>query len=154
MPNYGHMTAYRDFLAVMKQTAERRQELAEGYLQRQLDTLDDMLEGAQEDLETLGSLEELLTEDPTSEIESDVTLDDVTKFISAKAKLIQSTLRLMERQGTLVPIEIPKKLEVERTFNIDTYLKLKQEVHETLPEGRHQLEDGTTEGEFTEISED
>lgn len=153
MPDYGHMTAYRDWLAIQEETADRRQELAEAYTVAQLDILDELMENVADDIRSMGSLDELVQQADMLEdaggdgVDGYLSVDDIGKFAAAKAKAINSLLRVMERQGRLVPIEIAKKLEVnERRLNIDMLLELTGST-----EILKKLGDGAIEGDFSEL---
>lgn len=157
MPNYGHMTAHRDWLVLQEETAQRRKELSEQYAVSQLDTLEDTLDTVLQDLDTLGTLEDIFSRaapvtlsDGSDDLgEGGVSIDDILKYTSAKQKLVATALRLMERQGKIVPIEIEKKIQIEeRRLSIDAFLKM--DASGELKAALGELDDGIIEGDYAE----
>jgi hypothetical protein len=149
MPNYSNMTAYRDLLAVTEETKENREKLAEGILVRQLDQTDVQIQGLLHDLEELGSLGDFLEE---NDGDDGITINDINTYVKAKDTLLKALDRLMAKQADLVPINIPKKVEIDQTrFSFDYYLEVhKQHAHE-LDAPKLRISDGNTvEGEYEE----
>jgi prefoldin subunit 5 len=150
MPNYGSMTAYRDFAAIKEGTKKARQDLAEQYITSQLDKLDDGIEDIEEDLRALGTLDDALEDlaqqsaaDPEMVVD---TLGQITKFVKAKESLYRTQLAMMRRQGQLLPLEVAKEVNVQQAvFNIDKYHELREQLRE---ENKLELDDGIIEGDF------
>jgi hypothetical protein len=142
MPAYSNMTAYRDLLAVRQETKENRERLAEGILVRQLDQTDEQINNVLEDIEELGTLADFLDDDG-------LTINDIGHYVKAKDTLLKALDRLMTKQASLVPIEVPKKVEIDQTrFSFDYYLEVHKQHAAELSPPRPQLNDESIEGEY------
>jgi hypothetical protein len=137
MPTYSPATAKADLLAALGEIKERREELAEQYISVQLDILDDEINGMREDLDSLGTLEQLMSSD-------EVDMNEILKYARARATLTNTMLRLLERQGKLIPVEMPQKIDVSHSqvITLDMFLEARRDL---------ELDDGMTiEGDFVE----
>ena len=143
-PDYSQSTAYRDFVAVRNETKENREKLAETILVRQLDDTDEQIQNLLNDIESLGSLDEYL------EMQEDWNINDIAQYAKAKNTFLNALGRMMDKQASLVPIEIPKQVQVDQTFTIDHYLQARQEIAK-LDAPKLRLYSGdTVEGEYEE----
>lgn len=123
MPTYSAATARSDLLAVLNEIKSRREELAEQYLAAQLDIVDDEIRSIQDDLDSLGDVKSLVDGD-------DVSMNDILKFVRAKATMTNTLLRLLEHQNKLVPVEIPKRVDVnQQIINLDMFLEARKELN-------------------------
>ena len=124
-PDYGHMTAWRDWGVIRKDLADRREEIAADYIARQLDITDGMLEELQTDFENLSSIN-------FDKIEDEAVRGKIlVESLRTKKDIVAAIDRLLGRQQTLVPIAIPKKIKVDSThtsLNLDTLLEYKKEA--------------------------
>lgn len=122
-PHYGKTTAHRDWLAIRDELKERRDELASDYIQSQLDITDEALGDLQREYDNLNKIDISLIDD--EEMRASIILNR----IKAKKELIVAMDRMMSRQQTLVPVTVPKKLEVDERrveMNLDTFLKMRE----------------------------
>lgn len=118
-PNYGHMTAKRDWLAIHDELKERREELASEYIDAQLELTEQLLEDIQEEYELLNSID-------LEELEEKERAGFILQRIRAKKDLVASVDKLLQRQQTLVPMEVPRRLQVDNrsiSINIDALLE-------------------------------
>lgn len=143
MPTYSTQTAYRDYLAVKNETKENREKLAESILVKQLDETDNQIQGILEDIETLGALDEFLASNP------DLGIADIAQFAKAKNTYLNALGRLMDKQASLVPIEVPKQVTIDNNFTVDHYLQARKE-YEKLDSPKIMISDGIEDGEFEE----
>lgn len=114
MPNYGHMTAHRDWLAISEELALRRRELAEQYIDTQLEITDNLLDDLLQEYQELGALRN--DDDPDFQL----------KKMKVKKDLVQAMDRVLARQQTLIPVAVPKQVQVDSRhvdINMDTLLK-------------------------------
>lgn len=145
MPKYSYQTAYLDYLAIKEETKENREKLAETILVRQLDETEEQIGQILLDIESLGSLEDFMPEARD--------INDIAQFAKTKNTLLNSLERLMSRQASLVPIEVPKQVNVEQSFTIDHYLQARKDYMK-LEEPKKQLYDGNVEeGDYDEIDD-
>lgn len=143
MPTYSNSSAFRDYLAIREETKENREKLAESILVRQLDETDNQMQSVLEDIETLGSLDEFIANSP------DLTISDIAQFAKAKNTYLNALGRLMDKQASLVPVEIPKQVVIDNNFTVDHYLQARKE-YEKLDSPKIMISDGIEEGEYQE----
>lgn len=140
MPNYTHETARKDYAIIKQETRARREELAEDALVKQLDEVDDQIASVISDLENLGDL-----------IDYGSSIEEINQYVNAKNKLLTSLDRLWAKQSKLLPIDIPKRVEVDsRHITLDAYLQIQKEYKHELAAPRTALGDGVIEGEYDE----
>lgn len=163
MPSYGSATAHRDYLAVLEETKERREQLAEQYLVTQLDALEESIYDVSSDIISLGGLTEMVEKVQSDYKEYTTKLDkeqagpffdrliQITKFVKAKESLYNTMLRLQKRQSALVPMEVARELNVtQQTINLDMFIEARKQME--LNNGHTKtLDDGNTvDGVFEE----
>lgn len=138
MPNYTHETARKDYAIIKQETRARREELAEDALVKQLDEVDDQIASVLTDLENLGDL-----------IDYGASIEEINQYVNAKNKLLISLDRLWAKQSKLLPIDIPKKVEIDsRHITLDAYLQIQKEYKQELGQPKSMLHDGIIEGEY------
>jgi hypothetical protein len=124
-PNYSVNSARRDWLTIRGELATKRIELADEYIARQLEVVDNQLERLLEewdDVESIQKPDPIVLEDGTRIEMSDIEF--ANKKLMLYERLNKSIERLMARQAKLLPIEVPKKLEVRtETLSIDKLLQ-------------------------------
>jgi hypothetical protein len=130
-PNYGHMTAWRDWGVIRKDLIERRDEVAADYIASQLETVDELLDQLEQDFKDLSDIDYNEIEDEA--VRARLMVDS----FRTKKDIVAAIDRLLGRQQTLVPIGIPKQLKIDSThtsYNLDRLLELKKQALE-LAEG-------------------
>lgn len=178
-PTYSKSTAHKDYVAVIEDLKEYREELASYYIENHLNTTDAMLEELETDLDEIEKeyefsvrmidlLEDKLSSTNDSDLVSDI-INQIQKFSETKSKIrkerrdIQnSMLSVMRRQSTLVPIQVPfeqKGVNVQVNnvqLTIDDFQKekarIKQQSYLTIPESI--ISDEELEGDFEIIDSD
>jgi hypothetical protein len=129
-PTYGKSTAARDLAIVNKELSKKRHELAEEYIAIQLHVTDELIE------DLLKQYDELDDEDAYIDLE---------RKVRSKVAIAKAINTLFVRQANILPIDIPKKIEVaqKHSFSLEDFLELRQRAV-------GQLEDPTViEGYFT-----
>lgn len=138
MPTYSYQTAKLDYAIIKEETRARREELAEDALVSQLDEVNEQIASVVNDLDNLGDL-----------IDYGASIEEINQYVNAKNKLLTSLDRLWAKQSKLLPVDIPKKVEIDsRHITLDAYLQLQKEYKEEL--GAPKLKDGIIEGDYTE----
>lgn len=138
MPTYSYQTAKLDYAIIKEETRARREELAEDALVSQLDEVNEQIASVVSDLDNLGDL-----------IDYGASIEEINQYVNAKNKLLTSLDRLWAKQSKLLPVDIPKKVEIDsRHITLDAYLQLQKEYKEEL--GAPKLKDGIIEGDYTE----
>ena len=143
-PKYSKSTAHLDLVAIKEDITVTRRELADDYIKEQLEITGVFVQNLVEDWEEL--MEMQFPEPKKDEKALEITKQEfLSQQIADKVKIVTAMDRLFKRQGTLIPMEIPKQLQIEkRTFNLDMFLEMKM---------KHELEAGgenIIEGEFDE----
>ena len=127
-PKYSIVTARRDWYSLSGDLARRRGELVDIYLNDQLEQTDNLLDDL---LDEWSNLKEV-------DIDYDSETSPATQAsqkIKAMNTLSQAIERLMKRQANLLPLEVPKKLEIEeRRINLDIFLEARNQ-RSALKEG-------------------
>jgi hypothetical protein len=120
-PRYSSVTAQKDFLSLTRELSDKRTELVEDYLSIQLELTDDILTDLTQEWNDL--LEEEVVYDNE---EAPPIMQRVAK-IKAMNTLSMAMERAMVRQSKLLPLDVPKQINVEkRSFNLDMYLEAKE----------------------------
>lgn len=117
-PRYSAATAYRDWLVVLNELKERRGEMASMYIDSQLNIADDLMEGLMDQWDAIDAIDLYEIEDPAERVMMSL------KLIAAKKDIVIAIDRVMARQQTLVPIAIPKRVEVDNrhvSMNLDYF---------------------------------
>jgi len=142
-PKYTSMTARRDWHSLSNELAHNRKELIDIYLNQQLEIVDGLLE------DVITEWEELRNTPVDEESEMPLLVQMATKARSLNA-LGQAIERLLGRQAALIPIEVPKKLQIEeRRINIDLFLEARNRQENKL---RTKLGDGVIDGQYEEAA--
>lgn len=140
MPTYSYQTAKLDYAIIKEETRARREELAEDALVSQLDEVNEQIASVVNDLDNLGDL-----------IDYGASIEEINQYVNAKNKLLTSLDRLWAKQSKLLPVDIPKKVEIDsRHITLDAYLQLQKEYKEELGAPKGRLKDGIIEGDYTE----
>lgn len=141
-PNYSATTARRDWLAIRQELHVKRIELADKYISHQLELSETMLDDLVNQWEEIDRLELPETNDQDGD-----ELNHINLFIhkvNLYDKLGKAIERVLQRQSMLVPVQVPKKVEIKsQTFNLDMYLEAKQKAALT--------DENVIEGDFDEI---
>lgn len=141
-PTYSKSTAYRDMVEIKEDISETRKELADIFIKRQLEVTEDIIEDLQETWQEINE-----TQDEIEAMKDGITplekMDILLAVAEKKSKLTTAIDRAFNRQSSLVPIAVPKQLNIEkRTFNLDVFLEMQKKA---------ELEDGNTiEGTYYE----
>lgn len=124
-PSYGKTTAHSDYIAVMDDLKDKREELASYYIEEHLNATDLMLNELEDDLQSIEKEESVINAmiekmedaleyaDPNAK-ETENILTEVNKLIKSgrmirkeRRDIHTSMLSVMRRQSTLVPIQVP-----------------------------------------------
>lgn len=156
-PDYSKSTAAKDYIQVIDDIKDRREELADHYIRSHLVITEDLLDNLKEQLNDLEADYDFLT----GMIEADdVEPKDALSISKQRSKLRKemrdinnNMLAVMRRQSTLVPIQVP----FEQTGNgvvvnniqlsIDDFQKQKAMLSESL---QKRIESPVIEGEYTD----
>ena len=143
-PKLSKSTVHRDWLAVKDELAEKRVELAGDYIDYHLNITDYLLNDLMSDYQAIDSIDTDNIED--EELRARILLDR----IGDKEKIIRSIERMMKRQSTLVPIEVPKKLEIDDNKTVTFYSERFIEIQKRA---NMELSDGIEDGDFVEVDD-
>ena len=131
-PNYGKSTAARDLAVINQEMSKRRKDLAEGYIVSQLNLTESLIDDLYEEYHSLDK--------PDNWVEPD-------KKARAKVALAKAINTLFVRQANILPIDIPKKIEIDNkhTFGLEDYLEIREIAGElddpTVVEGDYDIVD-------------
>lgn len=102
-PNYSKSTAHRDIALVEQNLVKKRDELAESYIFHQLETTDNILEDLLDEYESIAEYE----------------FEEKERFIKTKVALAKTILAVQKRQASILPIDMPKKINIESNHRVD-----------------------------------
>lgn len=136
-PKYSITTAKKDWYALSSELAHNRKELVDIYLQQQLEITEEMLE------DLIGEWNSLLAEEVEYYEDAPPPLVQRAAKIRSLNALGQAMERILKRQANLIPIEVPKRLEIdERRINLDIFLEAKtrqqKRIQETIIDGDYE----------------
>ena len=126
-PTYSKNTALRDWLAVKGELVERRGELASHYVDTQLSITEEAMEKLLRQAEVLDEIPEDIEEYESTESFAQTMIAKIT----AQGKVIAGLDRMMNRQAALLPIEVPKQLNIDKrevTMTLDKYLAMQAQM--------------------------
>jgi len=126
-PNYSHSTAHRDYLAIKEELREKREDLATDYISSQLEITENLLDDLTRQYEEVKQISVDDVDDPATRAQIAI------KKIGLKKDLVAAIDRILARQQTLVPIAVPKKLDISEkklNVNLDALLALKGRIDE------------------------
>jgi len=144
-PRLGKSTIHLDWLAVKNELAEKRKELAGEYIDHHLQISEYFIQDMMEEYEKINSINVDDISDP------DIRAQVILSRMAEKDRIIKAVDRMMKRQSTLVPIDVPKKLEIDDqkriTFNVERFLDMNKQAEQFLG-------DGIEEGEYVDADDD
>lgn len=126
-PNLGKSTIHRDFLAINGELKSRREELASDYLDRQLDLSEKLIADLYVQYNTIDDVLQDIDEIDDPAERAKLKLDALSK----KATITSAIDRLLGREAKLLPLEVPRKMEIDgRTvsINMDRYLEARDKL--------------------------
>lgn len=152
-PNYGTMTAWRDWAIIQEELRERREEIANEYIDLQLEQIDFVLDDLQKEYK---ALENIVLDDIE---ESGKRISMQLRIAGAKKRLVEAMDKLWNRQQTLLPIAVPKTIRVDTTqmtMTMDQLIAARKEALKLeAPKNGHRKEeviDGELIAAFSERS--
>lgn len=125
-PKVGKSTIHRDWLYVKEELAEKRIELAGEYIDYHLNVTDYLLGDLLTEYQKIGEIDLDAIED------EDLKAQLLLNRLSDKQKLVTAIDKVMKRQSTLVPIEVPKKLEIEDNKKVTFYAEKFNAIREQV----------------------
>lgn len=128
-PMYSITTAKKDWYALSNELAQNRKELVDVYLQQQLELTEEMMDDLVSEWNNVLAEEIEYYEDSPPP-----SMQRAAKIRSLNA-LSQAMERVLKRQAALIPIEIPRRLEIdERRINLDVFLEAKMRQQKLIGE--------------------
>lgn len=139
-PRYSVVTARRDWYSLSNELAQSRKEMVDVYLNHQLETTEELLDDLIEEWNSLRAEEIEYYEDAPP------PLVQRAARIRAINALGQAIERVLKRQASLIPIEIPRKLEIEeKRINLDIFLEARtrqqKRINERIIDGEYEVDD-------------
>lgn len=124
-PEYSLYTAHTDYIAVFDEIKQRREELADDYITMQLEIAGYFVDDLLKEYDHLNKIEPDWIDDPA------LRADFLSDRIDKKVKLQTGIERMFKRIGTLIPIELPKQLQVDQSHTIMTIDRFQQLAKES-----------------------
>ena len=154
-PTYSLYTAHNDYVSVFSEIKDRREELADDYITRQLEIAGYFVDDLLEEYENLNNIDVEWLDDP--QLKAEFLSDRIDK----KVKIQTGVERMFNRIGKLIPIEVPKQLQIDQhtVMTLDTFQRLASESNLMIGKPEHKQlpaaqpgseEDLIIDGEFNE----
>lgn len=145
-PSYSKSTAHLDWLAIKGELKEKREQLASEYIDYQLRVTNGLLEDLESKYYERAAVEADIDEieDPFMRAQARIAL------MNSQRGLINAMETVMRRQSRLVPIDVPKQVQVDSRhvhLDIETFLQIRERVNSQLLSEGEVIEGELVDGE-------